>query len=177
MQQALSDLVQLGEISITYADGQNGTNRYWVTVRCPDDCDRSTNHRPSVMVRQGGEAHFMGGVKPASGGGVKPTSPKPSGEPSEEPKRIPRRISEDFTPTQEMFDWAANEFPQVDARLETDSFIDYWLSTGKNAAKTDWNRTWKNWIRNVAKRMPANRNRKTSLDQNVDVIRAMKGRD
>ena len=170
VQQMLRELEELGELAIEYQKGYSATNRYYVRVNCPGDCDRSTNHKM-------GEAHFRGGVKLASGVGVKPTSPEPSLEPSENPKRRATRIPEDFEPTSEMLDWAAAEHPRVDADLETKAFVDYWLSTAKNPTKTDWNRTWKNWIRSTDRRMGVSGRRESVIEQNVNVIRRMMGQD
>lgn len=168
VQKMILELVELGDLAVDYQDGIRGTNRYWVTVTCPEDCDRSTAHR------QGGELWFMGGVNYSSRGGMNYGSPEPSLEPSMKSKRRGTRLSEDFAPTPDMFEWAAKEHPNVDAQLETKSFIDYWLSTTKNAVKTDWDRTWKNWIRNCDKRLRVRGPRQSAIEQNIEVIRQMK---
>jgi len=45
--------------------------------------------------------------------------------------------------------------PALNIVSEREKFIDYWLSkAGKDAAKTDWSRTWKNWVRSNVERNP-----------------------
>ena len=76
--QATQQLVDLGELKINYRAGVNGTNVYYLEIACPDDCDRSTNHRQGVNRTSpqvnsetlGGEPYFTSGVNR--------TSPKPS---------------------------------------------------------------------------------------------------
>lgn len=58
------------------------------------------------------------------------------------------RIPEDFAVTQEMVVWARRECPDVDGRLSTAMFVDYWhAESGAKAVKLDWVRAWKNWLR------------------------------
>lgn len=49
--------------------------------------------------------------------------------------------------------WALDQgFPSNAIRLEADKFADFWRSKGgKDAAKLDWEATWRNWIRNASK--------------------------
>jgi len=61
------------------------------------------------------------------------------------------RLQEDWQPSSTLLTWTAKEFPSVDVALETDKFIDYWLSrAGAGAVKIDWDRTYRNWIRNAS---------------------------
>ena len=54
-------------------------------------------------------------------------------------------IDPDFPITEKMREWAAAKTPRVDIDLETEKFIDYWLSHGKRMA--NWEATWRNWMR------------------------------
>lgn len=57
------------------------------------------------------------------------------------------RIPQDFTVTQEMIQWAQEKAPNVDGRLATEKFINYWTAkSGKDATKLDWAATWRNWM-------------------------------
>lgn len=57
------------------------------------------------------------------------------------------RLPEDFQVTAEMVAWAGKNAPNVDGRLETQKFCNYWhAKSGKDATKLDWIRTWKNWM-------------------------------
>lgn len=88
VQQVIRELEQMGELAIQTMGGvetaTGATNRYFVTLSCPADCDGTTNHKQGVKSgADRGETHFTPGVKP--------TSPKPSIEPSIKPY-----ISSDF---------------------------------------------------------------------------------
>lgn len=72
-----------------------------------------------------------------------------SGEPRKRatPPKKATRIPDDFTVTPEMVAWAREHTPHVDGRHETAKFIDYWRSKSRDATKTDWVATWRNWMR------------------------------
>lgn len=40
------------------------------------------------------------------------------------------------------------------AQTEVSKFRDYWGSKGSGATKTDWQATWRNWVRTAAERLP-----------------------
>lgn len=45
--------------------------------------------------------------------------------------------------------WATNERPDIDVVTVADSFRDYWVAKpGKEGRKSDWQATWRNWVRN-----------------------------
>ena len=82
------------------------------------------------------------------------------------------RLPDDFTVTDEMVIWARRETPGVDGRYETAKFIDYWRGkSGKDATKTDWPATWRNWMRKAAERGPGPGavHRPSTTDQRVGV--------
>lgn len=70
------------------------------------------------------------------------------------------RLPESWWPSEELFQWAREERPEIpaeDLRKITTDFVDYWVSEpGKKACKLNWNRTYQRWIRNhiVRKRNP-----------------------
>jgi len=73
-------------------------------------------------------------------------------EPSENRQKEPRtrgtRITDDFQPNQANLEWAATDAPDVDLQRETAALIDHFASLpGQKGIKTDWQRTWRNWIR------------------------------
>jgi hypothetical protein len=49
--------------------------------------------------------------------------------------------------------WALSEgWPEATIRIQADTFADFWRSkAGKDAAKLDWEATWRNWMRKVPK--------------------------
>lgn len=67
------------------------------------------------------------------------------------------RIPDDFGITPEMAAWGKARMPHVNGVLETEKFVNYWQAkSGKDATKTDWLATWKNWMLSAAERMPTN---------------------
>lgn len=60
------------------------------------------------------------------------------------------RIPDDFSVTPAMVAWARERCPNVDGRLETEKFVNYWQSkAGRDATKLDWTATWRNWMLNA----------------------------
>lgn len=71
-----------------------------------------------------------------------------------------------------MVAWARDRVPNVDGRVETEKFINYWQAkTGKDATKLDWVATWRNWMLTAGERTPARSNGhkpfKNPVDQSV----------
>lgn len=71
IQQALQELVDLGELAIEPQAGggyqQYKTNRYWITLSCPAECSGFPGHKSGVKPASlRGEAGFVSGVKPVS---------------------------------------------------------------------------------------------------------------
>jgi hypothetical protein len=58
------------------------------------------------------------------------------------------RLPSDFQFPQEWKQWARSQRSDIDVDMEAESFTDYWSSkAGKDAARTDWQATWRNWVR------------------------------
>src|SRR5690606_26191535 len=71
-------------------------------------------------------------------------------EQKQEPVRSPNgsRLPPDWTLPDEWRQWAEQERRDVDALRESRVFADYWASQpGAKGRKTDWQATWRNWIR------------------------------
>jgi hypothetical protein len=64
VQRAIDELIELGELTELRREGI--TNLYKVAIICPDDCDRSSNHRKKT----GGGVETAGGLETAGGSGV-----------------------------------------------------------------------------------------------------------
>lgn len=172
-QYAVRQLLELGEIIIDKNDpvSGKGTNRYWVTVRCPADCDGSTAHRQGVH-------HSAPGGAVECTGGVQHSAPEPSLEPSEKPILRPRRIPKDFRITKSMREWADDKIPGYDIDTETENFIDYWQSKGGNAAKLDWTKTWQIWMRRNWQNETRRSSRKRSnAESNMDLLKRLRERE
>lgn len=74
------------------------------------------------------------------------------------PKKSPRgsRISPDWHLPKAWGEWAVGQgLDELSVRREADRFRDYWLAkAGKDATKTDWLATWRNWCRIALERIP-----------------------
>ena len=75
---ALRDLEKRGDLICEPNMGRNGTNLYWVTLRCPAECDRTTSHRTlSPIEQQGGHAIYDTDPCNMTSTPMKPASYKP----------------------------------------------------------------------------------------------------
>lgn len=66
-------------------------------------------------------------------------------------KKSPRgtALSKDWVLPVEWAEWARNARPDIDPAAAAESFRDYWVARpGKDGRKSDWQATWRNWIRN-----------------------------
>lgn len=138
-QKQIRVLEESGEVKIDYQAPEitKHTNRYWVTVRCPRECDGSTAHRVNSTTG-GGELHDTPGVNS--------TTPEPSMNHQEPKIGKATRIPLPFVITDEMREWAETKIPGVDIDFETESFIDYWKAKPYHATKVDWPATWRVWM-------------------------------
>jgi hypothetical protein len=58
-----------------------------------------------------------------------------------------RNMPRDWWPAEELLAWAAEKFPGVRVKVETEAMRDYTFSR----SIVDWNGAWRNWIRKAAK--------------------------
>lgn len=59
------------------------------------------------------------------------------------------RLKEDWKPSDELLAWAKKERPDLVIERTIDTFVDYWVAVpGSKGVKNDWDRTFKNWVRN-----------------------------
>ena len=78
------------------------------------------------------------------------------------------RLPDNWQPNQALLDWARTNHPHVNLDFETAQFVDYWLaSSGKNAVKLDWDRTWQTWIRRTAQTTSRNQPQPMTTTQRV----------
>jgi len=164
VQRSIDSLIALGELREERREGF--TNRYYVEITCPDECDRSANHRENkgggvqttpVQMPQGGVASTTkgGGVQTTGGAVSRPPEPLKNLEkqPLLKPLLNSYRLPEDWQPRENDIQIMNEHFPEIDLKLETHAFRDYWAGiAGSRAKKSDWDATWRNWIRNNHKR-------------------------
>ena len=64
-------------------------------------------------------------------------------------ERRATRLPADWEPTDELIEFARKERPDLNLRTTVMSFMNYWQAkSGKDAAKLDWDKTFKNWVLN-----------------------------
>lgn len=61
-----------------------------------------------------------------------------------------KRLAKDWALPDDWKAWALTERPGLDVATESAKFADYWhAKAGKDARKSDWLATWRNWVRNA----------------------------
>lgn len=73
------------------------------------------------------------------------------GAPSASPPKSPRgtALPKDWSLPDDWKAWATKERPDIDVVTVAESFRDYWVAKpGKEGRKSDWQATWRNWVRN-----------------------------
>lgn len=102
VQQIVRDLVASGEIAIEEQGGlgqnQYKTNRYFILLQCPEDCDGSLQHKTGVK-----SGAVRGEIQSQSG--VKPISPEPNKE-----------LKKNLTVGSAEFDEFWNEYPKKEGK-------------------------------------------------------------
>lgn len=71
-------------------------------------------------------------------------TPKPERTGKEPPRNRAHALTDAFEPRVEDWQWAEEAYPDIDARSETEQFINHFIATGKKYV--DWYRAWRNWI-------------------------------
>lgn len=143
VQRDISELVELGELTVEVQNAptnrQYKSNLYWVTL-------------PGVTKTTSGVTDLDSGVTEIASG-VTAVGALTITKPLLEPLLKSSRLPEDWQPRQEDVLLMKEHFPSLDLKLETHAFRDYWRSVaGAKGRKSDWDATWRNWIRNTYKR-------------------------
>jgi hypothetical protein len=143
VQRDISELVELGELTVEVQNAptnrQYKSNLYWVTL-------------PGVTKTTSGVTDSDSGVTEIASG-VTAVGALTITKPLLEPLLKSSRLPEDWQPRQEDVLLMKEHFPSLDLKLETHAFRDYWRSVaGAKGRKSDWDATWRNWIRNTYKR-------------------------
>lgn len=94
-------------------------------------CDRNANQKPDTRIEKE--------------------------EPIGSSKKRASRLPDDWHLPRAWGEWAlAQGMSELCVRREADKFKDYWRSkAGKDAAKLDWQATWRNWVRSFLEKNPA----------------------
>jgi hypothetical protein len=150
VQRDIQHLQDIGELVVEVQNAptrnQYKSNLYWVMLPGTSPVTSGvTENASGVTNSQSGVTDSASGV---TAGGVQTLK-----EPLLKPLLNSYRLPEDWQPREIDIEIMREHFPSIDLKLETHAFKDYWASVpGTKAKKSDWNATWRNWIRNTAKR-------------------------
>jgi len=166
---AIGRLVQRGLIE---RNGSTIRRRYRILLEEPlvlsdaedESADAGAERRDTVAERRdAGAGQRQSGTDPNPNqlGAAAPAAGESKDENQDEDDAQPRRkrrrkratrLSPDWQPGAQEIAWAKDNRPAVDWREEAEKFRNYWIAkAGRDAAKSDWFATWRNWIINAAK--------------------------
>ena len=115
----------------------------------PRHADVTLGHAREEEIRGEEIVNEANAVVAVSDGEQEPTAAQPAAAKAKRGVRLP----DDWKLPKAWGEWALAEFPGWSAdvvRMESDKFSDYWRAkAGKDACKTDWAATWRNWCRNA----------------------------
>ena len=133
------------------------TENGWVNARC--DAEISAYHVKADAARSNGK---LGGrpnktqsvilANPAETGSKANQEPITNNqEPERKKKTRGTRLSQDWILPDSWLEWALSQkqgWSRFDVERCADTFRDYWIAkSGKDAAKANWEATWRNWVR------------------------------
>ena len=154
VQRDIQYLQNIGELSVEVQNAptrnQYKSNLYWVTLPGTSRVTLPvtsgvTESTPGVTELHSGVTDSASGV---TAGGVQTLK-----EPLLKPLPKSYRLPEDWKPRESDIEVMREHFPSIDLKLETHAFRDYWQSLpGARGKKTDWDATWRNWIRTTHRR-------------------------
>ena len=135
---AIENLVALGELKVAQAAGHSRSqykpNRYWLSLRCPETCDRSLNHnRVEVFVEQGGNFPQTG---------WKPTSDEPVINHNKNQRE--HELPKDWHPNPELLGMFETKWPDLDPEYNIEQFKLYYHSKGTK--HKDWELAFQRWM-------------------------------
>jgi hypothetical protein len=155
---AVAELVALGELRIDARGGKssggNKSNRYWINIACPDDCDGTTNHRTgksrTLAQQTMNSVHeTMNSVAQT----MNPTSGEPYIEPFKETLKETFKkkqlLDETWQPNEKLLGMFAIKWPLLKAAEETEAFALY--HRGKGSRFVDWDLAFQSWMNRAQK--------------------------
>jgi hypothetical protein len=83
------------------------------------------------------------------------SEPQGDGDSGKKAKRATRRAPPTWEPSADLLAWCASDHPDVNAQAEAAKFRDYTFGT----SRSDWDATFRNWIRKAAEHLASQRQR------------------
>jgi hypothetical protein len=155
---AVNELIELGELRVDARGGKssggNKSNRYWINIACPDDCDGTTNHRigkPRTLSHETMNSvhETMNSVADT----LNPTSDEPYIEtlkkPLKETFKTKQLLLETWQPNEKLLAMFATKWPLLKAADETEAFMLY--HRGKGSRFVDWDLAYQSWMNRAQK--------------------------
>ena len=155
---AVNELIELGELRVDARGGKssggNKSNRYWINISCPDDCDGTTNHRigkPRTLSHETMNSvhETMNSVADT----LNPTSDEPYIEtlkkPLKETFKTKQLLLETWQPNEKLLAMFATKWPLLKAADETEAFMLY--HRGKGSRFVDWDLAYQSWMNRAQK--------------------------
>lgn len=134
VQRAIDELVALGELTLIQRDGI--TNLYKLSITCPDDCDRTTNHRRI----KGGGVQTAGGPQTAGGAVSRPPEPSDNLKTNSKDSALP----DEWMPGEHLMEMFKIKWPDLDPDYNIEQFRLYYLGTGKKFK--NWDMVFQRWM-------------------------------
>ncbi|MEX7470162.1 hypothetical protein AB4Z39_10665 [Mycobacterium adipatum] len=134
----------------------------------------SPSDRGTVSPKATGEASPSVSTSPTP---LLPT-PSPSSRSQESASRG-SRIPDGWVPSPDVIAQMRSDHPHIDHKVEHEKFLDYWRAQpGAKGRKSDWDATWRNWIRRAAENTKTgSKPRIATSDQRVMDVQALKHRN
>ena len=131
-----------------------------VLARRQATADRVARHRKSKETSNEDVSNDVGNALhdelPTESVTPPPSRPDPT-RPEKKEETAPRkrgaRLPDDWVPAEMVNAQMRRECPEIDLDAELDVFRDYWIAQpGQKGTKTDWDATWRNWVRRARPR-------------------------
>jgi hypothetical protein len=156
---AVNELVELGELRTEVRGGKsrggNKSNRYWINIACPENCDGTTNHRiveprtlshetlNSVQETLNSVAHTLN-----------PSSDEPYIEPEIKPlkeplQKKPHLLNESWLPDERLIRMFVTKWPLLNMSEQTEAFKLHHMAKGSKMA--DWGLAYQKWMNQAQK--------------------------
>ncbi len=137
--------------------------------------DRSPERAPDVRAntRRSSDNPDPTRPDPEPNGSEGDTAPAPPTPPTpikpSKPTRRATRLPEGWEPSPDVIQAMATEHPQINLEAEHRKFTDHFQAApDSKARKTDWDATWRNWIRRAADYAPRNTTGNRHIDRAIN---------
>ena len=150
---AVDELVALGELRVGVhagkGNGGNKSNRYWLTISCPENCDGSTNHRIGETLNS--ETETLNSVQNTLNPVAHTLNPS-----SDEPLRTvnktlkeplskkPHLLDESWLPDERLIGMFVTKWPLLNMSEQTEMFKLHYM--GKGEKNVRWDLTYQKWM-------------------------------